>query len=406
MRGWARIQHPEIWAEDGILIQKFITDGWGALLISVAGSYYVLQRIITHFLMYLPIIYLPKFIVIADVFIVAAFCSLYARRTYAYLIPAQWLRMLVCFVLCFLPPFHEILGNFANLHWVLFFLLAMMGLKDIREKFTVFEIILAALIGFSVGALICLYPVFLWRYFEQRRLKLKNRCENGTLLILALITFCILCTVIFIKHSALHYDSLIEQVSSFFVQFNMQSIVYQPWLGRKWAAKLPYYPAIDYTLRGIVFFGFFLLTRKMKEKLWYRAMLALTLGVIVWPVLCCIARDGAAETFIGGPYWTFRYAFLGMVLALIVWPVVIVNSCSRSLRPTILAAFFLGMNLYFFRLFFLIPAYGFDHFWEKSLPSLLPAIRGCPSDVLLRAYPLGFDFPFHFQGTGKSAHCR
>jgi hypothetical protein len=116
IRGWSRVAHPTLWAEDG---QVFLTDGYDhpvtALWEPYRGYLHLVPRLIAALASRLPLTWLPTVYTLAAVATAVAIACLVLSDRMRRLLPRPWQPPLALAVLVLLPAADEPFGNLANL---------------------------------------------------------------------------------------------------------------------------------------------------------------------------------------------------------------------------------------------------------------------------------------------------
>jgi hypothetical protein len=174
MTGYDRLVTYDLWAEDGThFLGQYLQEGVSSISNPLAGYYHLLPRLITIIGFHLSITYYPLIISLFCMLITACIFALPVLDRYEYLFGNLWYRLTLCLTLCFLPGLNEILGNLANLHWILFLGIALVSLGDTGRSLTSGDLILVTLGVFSESVTMILLPLFairlLWRYGSTPR---------------------------------------------------------------------------------------------------------------------------------------------------------------------------------------------------------------------------------------------
>jgi hypothetical protein len=328
-RAWPRLHRPEIWAEDGgAFLQNWLHLSFDSIFLPIVGSYQVVQRLLTGMVAaFSPVAEWPYFLGLPSIVLLAVIGSTFARIEYRWLVPSHHARFLVGFLVFFSPGLFEMVGNIANINWMLLVWLALVGLRDPKVPFNLWEIILAIFIIGSVGTSILLLPLFIWRFVYGVRYarNLTQKVQES-----AVLSAIILMNLVLISLKGGTTEpfpaALRERIDLFGPQMMLRNfyelLVFRPWFGESFTATLEEnsnFHFFDIGLRVL----FVLVIGAWITKNWknpkVHALLLFSSGFVVWPVLVWFARPGSLDVFINGAYWDCRYSFPTGVIAPFVW---------------------------------------------------------------------------------------
>jgi hypothetical protein len=146
-RQWERLFYPGLWAEDGaVFLRDAIMKDASSIIEQYAGSYHTLPRLVAY-LTYklLPVVFYPYFFMLVSTGIYALTASQIAGNEFALIIKPPLIRLLASVCLCIVPGLYEVLGNLANLHWVLFLLLCFYLIRPVEVKWQKIELLIVFL---------------------------------------------------------------------------------------------------------------------------------------------------------------------------------------------------------------------------------------------------------------------
>lgn len=159
-RGFDRLIRPELFAEGGTqYVGLALNLGWSSLGSMYDGFLHVVPRLISLLATSLaPVPYIPAVIVTACYLIAGASAAFIVRPAFRWMIPSDAVRFTAAILLCLIPSYRETLGNLANLHWILFWVLALMVLKDLSRPYRAWELVMALLVVLSTNLVAALAP--------------------------------------------------------------------------------------------------------------------------------------------------------------------------------------------------------------------------------------------------------
>jgi hypothetical protein len=278
-----------------------------------AGYFHTLPRIIAYFASFLPALFISHFIILSCFAFTYYTISKIFSDGYEWIIPKIYYRGLLAVLLVLVPGIQEVYGNIANLHWVLYMYLAVLGLKRPDSKFTILEICIAALAVLSEGATLTLLPLYCMRLVFQF---IKKR---GIYFYIQEILI-----VVFILSLAAINFSIREQSAGsinliFLLKIYIKTTVCE-FLSYSW-----FYSAL-YRIQGkywivpgfyLSVFTIFQLTKKFKKEDFWIPVFFFG-SVLLYPVMITIVRPGSA--FSEGSWWLFtRYGFPAGFSGYIFW---------------------------------------------------------------------------------------
>lgn len=391
LRIWERFLFPSLWAEDGTLFLKdSIMLGFDSLFVSYGGYYHTIPRIISLITFYVfPVISYP--------YVFMIFCTVFYSYTvsklvlsdFENLIQEKWIRFALSILLCLVPGLQEVLGNLANLHWILFFYLSVALLRKREILFSKFELLFFFFIAVSTGEPVVLLPLLLLKMIIFMKLKLK---EN---LIQHLIIFLIIFLVSFLNFTQrleqpkdTIFTSHEELFIGSYLTFN-QYYIFQPTIGEKNMVKFYDRQRAAYFFTGGAI-SLILLYLIFKFRIYQSNFLfPILLTVFLVPLLTWIVRPGSILSYINlYGIWDARYSFVLSPWALILWTKLFssIRNPKWSLRIMLLFIFcYYSFSSY---RFFLKP-YGKDMNWFKEYKLAEQALKtGCPKNISIPMYPI------------------
>lgn len=405
-KGFDRLIYAAIWAEDGkVFLKQAFEIGWVSLFYPYDGYFHTLPRLIALAGSWLPISWIPAFMVIACYLVFTYTITLVLNRSYRWLFGSASTAFLCSLVLLVAPGQATLLGNATNLHWYLLLLLAILSLKDMTEGYSIGEIAIAFICIASEGAVILLLPVFAVRIWLKKRQRLA--AEAGEWWICSLIMiFTIVNIVLSHKESAPQsFDNLVELFLSFFSGFFLLHI----FVGDFLAIELQQHPVWLAILATSVFLPvLWALIVKWEQR--YLLVLTLSCCALLLPVMIAMVRPQnviVLQEFIDYDtvvWFRFRYSFFVPAIATIFWFFCIGRLVAKPWAAQLLVAVILlsqiGINHY------RIPVDRYDNQsgWSRQAQLLQQSIRtGCPREVLVPINPEGWEVLFR---TGETDDCQ
>jgi len=397
-RGWQRFVYSDIWAEDGRdFLAQGLAHGMGSLWLTVDGSYHTIQRLILLSAMQiLPLSWLPSLICGSCFLVFAAIVSLIVSRNYEWLIPSTGARFLTACLLCMAPGLGEMLGNLANLNWILFCGLALVGLKNPDKPLTFGELLFTLFTVASIGTFVLLIPLFIWRLGVLIYQKRPTRDILPGILQLVIL-FSSTSWLIFHKGDRPPQIPIRSFSELFFAYFGhiLRHGVFQPWVGDRLSVLLfGKYPKIVL----LVSFAFPLFILKWAlahfRETRCQAILIFFGGLSLWTILCILARPAALNSIQGplaGGSFFHRYSFPMAVGGVLLWMTVIHPLKLLKNRKPTLALVFVVFSLFQAKHRFFVSPYGPERLWKDTVPMLENFLkhRG-PEEVVAPIYPQGW----------------
>lgn len=437
-RASSRLIYPEVWAEDGtIYISESLRGGFSTLLDSRLGSYHLVQRFLTLVSIKLfPLKYVPRAMAATYFVVCALVFSMFSLERFAWLVKSSLTRILFCAALCMAPGLHEMLGNLANLNWILFFGLGLILLQDPRSHLGALALSSVTAIVLSTGTFILLLPLALWRVGDSWIKRRARANLRSALLAAGVIGFGAFWLV---THKGdrppLESTYPILQVLQTYSDHLVRHGILQPLFGDHLAIELsnPQWRWLFDFVGGLFLVSLVIWLVKNRDRSRKLAIVSFFGGTSMWTILCWLARPNALSAF-DRPliYWFFqiRYSFPTSVAALflfLVWaesiprlktpsfcsaPFRIFNQCLKRLRGSVAAGFpafgevaggqtsylallILSTNLAVSSYRFFIPRLGVVRLWKNQVGSLSSSIEtGCPHSINVEIYPPGWVFNY------------
>jgi hypothetical protein len=390
LRASGRFLYAHLWAEDGSLfLPDAITYGWKSIFLPYAGYYHTLPRIIAYITHFFDASTYPLIIVISTSIIFISVIQLLISENYSYLVKERYHRFLICLSLCMAPGLHEVLGNLANLHWILFLYISLSTLNDSNTKLKLSEGLFLLVAIFSTGETIVLIPILLLQLILQYR---KNRIVSSrTAFLFVLISISVILNLL--QKEKLPQGPSFDLITILRGWYSsvINTMILQPLIGDKYVIKLfkKYWYIYEF---GSPLIGLFLVFRIAKQKrvqLYYFVLLVILIAFL--PFLAFIVRPYAMGVYANVHIvWNFRYAFILAPWGLLLYAATISTISSDKVKNYMFFTFFI-LYLFLNRYRFFIPAYGKED-WKSQAPIIEEAIRtGCPNHVSVPIYPDGTD---------------
>jgi hypothetical protein len=388
-RIYERIFFPTLWAEDGFLFMRdAIQFGFENLTVSYAGYFHTIPRLISIFVFYLiPVKYYPLAILFICVSIYIYVITEFTKIEYECFISSIYFRILLVLLLCFVPGLFEVLGNLANLHWILFFYLSILFIKNSNYNWSYKDLLIILLILLSTGEPIVFIPLLLFRIFlvykKYSNLLIKN----------LLILFFILST------SILNLSKKSEQppgtphstkeiiMGANYVLNNFY--IYQPIIGEKKLNRFFKFDLTLYKYTGLLFFSilvFLILRKKLYLENYFFEILLLVLGI---PILTFIVRPGSLISYINlDGIWNYRYAFALAPWGMLLWFKMIDSFFKEKTRVVLIilfSLFYLVNSIHRYKL----EAYDKTVNWYEHYTLIEKSIQtGCPKNPSIPIAPV------------------
>ena len=176
IRGWDRLMHAHLWAEDGATyLQQGLAEGWSSLFNEYRGYYQLLQRLITQIFLELPLSAFPFAVCLFCYICYAAIVAQFARSPFRVYVPSDSARILTTLVLCLIPGMVEVLGNLANILRPAFLFAWLVLMKPPSEELKWWEIFFIAIFTASAGQIVILLPLIAFRLYYQNKYKMPVR---------------------------------------------------------------------------------------------------------------------------------------------------------------------------------------------------------------------------------------
>ena len=313
IRGWDRLVHPNIWAEDGTVFLSGALHGV-PLLAPSDGYIQFFQRSLVTVAAVFPFSHLPAILCAACYCIVAYILSMPADRSFSWLIPSGAMRIALTIALSLAPGLYEMAGNVANLYTFFLFGLGMIGLRSLESRPSWRDCGFGVAVASSAGAAILFAPLFLCRLFLRFRKEkslLRLLPEGSIVGAMALFT-----TLNFFAAQKVPLNTApeIPAIASNYLAIITGLHLFAP-VGGAAAATFLFQSAkwLLSLLALAITFAVALSLKKTKASA-IALLLLFEAGILALPLLTFIVRPGAIAHFspeyMADPaFWRIRYAF-------------------------------------------------------------------------------------------------
>ena len=394
VRGWDRIMHPALWAEDGNVHFLSALNGL-SLFTPSAGYVQLIPRLIYRILLLLPFSTIPAAACVVCFALYAFVSSTIASKSYEWLIPSQVLRNGLSLVFCFAPGLNEILGNAANLYNPLYLLLALIGLQDLRRPLGWIDAVLGFMLCASAGPTFLLFPLFAWRIFLAIRESIPWRKSPPTIIILiSMVTFSVINSMQLQSIETSTEFSFLQLLESYSAVLLGQHIV-APVVGWFFVSQL--FELSPWIVWGC---GIILWSFVIKMALGIPRTLAIQFAlfecaILIFPLITFIVRPGAIDVFsvrnMATPgFWGYRYSMQVYTAGAIVIFAVLnrIKFAEKKWAPHVLVTIILLATLN--QTPFSIASYGSLN-WKRYAKSLQSSYEtGRPRRVRYPIFPEGW----------------
>lgn len=185
-----RLRNATIWAEDGaVFLQDAFKFGTKSLFMPYEGYFHTLPRMAAFVASLFPTILTPYFLVFICFIVTYYVISNILNKYYEWILPDVHARGILMLLIAIAPGTTEAFGNIANIHWILYLYMGLLGLRSIEYKFRIWDLIFAGIAISTEGAVITLLPLFLVRLFFHFLMKRKTQYYIQESCIILLILF-------------------------------------------------------------------------------------------------------------------------------------------------------------------------------------------------------------------------
>lgn len=376
-----------MWAEDGyVFVPEAIAQGWRSLLNPALGYFFTLQRIIVILTLKLvPLLWAPVVFHIVTVALFAGVASRLVREEYAWLIPSWSMRAAGAILLCLAPGTNELVGNLANVNWILFYWLALLGFQSFQKPPKLTELGRAVLCVFSIGTFVFLIPLFSLRAWYSRRR------EDWALLAIQGVGIVGLLFARTASVELVHTEAL-DQALAAFLKSAVDLLIFHPWLGDweavRWRSE-PYSQlgSVCTFLMCLVWCGLGLARWRSIAN---QALISFTGSLALWPILAWLSRPnvfGAFDSPLSPWFLVHRYAFAVAAAGIIFWLTQVSAVKNQTARRALYAYFIMIPILTMSHRFWIAP-FGMEDRWRAAAMQIQSAlVKGSPCRVLAPIYP-------------------
>ncbi len=427
-RAYSRLLQPEIYAEGALFISDALADGWQSTFYLYSGYIHGIPRIAALMATsFVPTAHIPLFTNIVCFLIAAGVSASIARSCYRWIIPSDAARVLAALALCLTPGLDSVLGNLANLHYLLFLFLTLLILKDPSIEYTKWEMLLAVTIVFSSGMIAALLPVAVYRLLlisagnkEQAMTQIVriNSREFLFALIIVLPTLLLGLFIVFGGESAPSQTRILPVFDDLGYLLRaaadvfLTSMFLHPFAGTIAAEEIYIYVHFPFllSLAVICTLLFVLRLSALIDKGFQLILVWLTIPFFLLTIIFII-REPQLEMFQVNLHWilykwTFRYFYYYCAAGIFFWLILIRPDSllpvkhRNALASIMFVAYASQANWYFN-----IDSYGEESMWAQTSSALESSrLKGCPRAVLVRTYP--HKWGFTYKSSLKNESCR
>ncbi len=389
--GYSRVASYDLWAEDGThFLGQYLQNGLASLFQPLAGYYHTMPRLITLISFSLSITYYPLIVTLICILITALIFALPVLDRYEYLFGNLWYRFTLCLTLCFLPGLNEILGNLANLHWILFLGIVLVSLGDTSRSLTLGDLVLVTLGVFSESVTLVILPFFAirwwWRYssIPRKRITVEVYC-------LTIILFSSWLNSQVISTTPVPVHSDVVTTINVYTSSLWKLQILQPIFSEvsRPAFQLP--NLTGYLIwAGILGLTFYSLVHKHLQGIYIGTLLLLT------PLFLTMISVFRYSIFFEGNVfpnemwnWQFRYAFITSAGGELVFFALLALMKQGQIKVIVLLASIL-FSLQFESYRFLKSSYGSEHLWPVYHQAVRNYYEGKADTLSVPIYPDGW----------------
>ena len=416
--GSDRLINAHLWAEDGkFFLEYALLYGLPAILQEYSGYYHILPHIFVQISANtLPIYLIPSAICAVAYLIYAAVVAQLVRSEYRIYIASDLARFVIALMFClWIPGRQEILGNMANLHWVLFLYLWLVGMRPVAYPIQWWEILLIIVSIFSTGEAILITPLLFLRIFftwlENKNYSYIFSKRKAEIIILSILFINVILNLL---NTSKLIASLPSQQSFswlyFFDGFQkifLSSIFIYPWLNLN---NYQYYHQIlgQFYYLIILFIMIatllYLLLSRFQQKDIH--MLIGLSCLFALPILTWLVRPQSlayvTHNIMLPEWWGTRYTFVFGIIGLLAWSVFLYRVFSYTGKKIGSNKLGSAVILLFFAIYGYqhlsttkIDAYGHQYSWQESAALLERSLTsGCPKQVVVPIYPDGWKLTY------------
>jgi len=401
-RSHRRLEFAHLWAEDGpIFLGSQLSDGIWSVFQPYRGYFHVAGHLLSFLCVTIfGLASYPQITAICCLVITAMVFAVFTLERYRWIIRPDWARAGAAALLCLAPGTTEVFGNFANLHWILFFYAWLMAMSDSDHKQTLSQLLLLGIICFSAGEIVVVLPLFGLRVIQAWR---KRTSGIGSLSreMAAVLMIVAAASINFAQRGSNPPGppATLAQITDAILCTLTQHFVYLPWLGASGYLNLASQltPTVVYAVGvgTLMAIATLMVSRRGPKGLHILAGIVCAFCV---PLMTFIVRPESALWY--GRYsvasagdYSLRYYFVVAPFAVVLWAAGLGAMPRRSAAVGIgllLAAYTYGALPLFH-----IPPLGREYSWRTDVRPLIHAYRtGCPEAAVVPIYPLGWSVEY------------
>ena len=395
VRGWDRLCHPGIWAEEGsVFLADALNKGWVAIFQPYEGYYHLFGRVsLQFFATIFPLSILPTLVTASAFLLYAWVFSVFADSAYRHIVKSDLNRVVIAAGLCLTPGLPEILGNICNSHRILSVYVFFLGLLSIKENLKLRHLLMAFLAVGSAGEVLVLIPMFFYRLYCRYKISPALKAvRNDLILIFIILTWSALNIAARHTNTAhLNIDVgaiLNANLAAFTLNFGLPQLA-----GWRMTGNIFNHAIVLFCLLNAII-SFFLIKgvwRKINSDL-----SSLFIGIV-----CLFAIQELSwlvrptdlymygKFFPGMYFYNYRYMFTLAFAGFLLWSVLLANRSKVLGIGYVLLVFILAPPLK-------VSAYGDVSYWGASAEKLERSIKtGCPKEVTVPIFPAQWKFTYH-----------
>ncbi|KAB8033623.1 hypothetical protein [Fluviispira multicolorata] len=183
IKQYFRFIHPGFWGEDGyIFLKRSLEDSYNSIFMTYAGYFQVLPQILSYISSLISLKYYPYLTLFICTAIFSYTLSLFTKQELTWITQSRFLGFIIALFIFFIPGQNEFLGNFSNIHSVLFLCCVLTLMYDLNTEYKFRHFLLFIFSGLSAGEICALLPLILTRMFLLKNKTKRNLYNHLTLL--------------------------------------------------------------------------------------------------------------------------------------------------------------------------------------------------------------------------------
>ncbi|WGL61519.1 hypothetical protein QEJ31_07935 [Pigmentibacter sp. JX0631] len=169
-----------------MFLKNSIEHGFSSIILPYSGYFQVLPQILSYFSYKITIEYYPYITLIECSALFSFALHIIMKNEFLWITQNKIISLIISISFLFLPGQTDFLGNFANLHSVLFLCCVLLLFYDLNKKYSLRHFLFFLFAGLSAGELCTILPLLMIRIYlikKQHLIDFKNKIKQHLILL-------------------------------------------------------------------------------------------------------------------------------------------------------------------------------------------------------------------------------